>query len=115
METIVCKKKAHLSKAEAIFFQERSGPMFFRTYECPNCGLFHVSTQPLNVNSHVSILFAIRKKEPTAVYVGPVSEEIDLYRVFYRDSYYLVHWFIRERTIRVLKEILWEDLTNGEG
>lgn len=115
MDSIICTKKAHYSKQEAIFFQKKSAPVFFRTYECPNCGLIHVSTQLLNTTAHLDILATIKQKKQGAVLIGNLTPDIQLYCVDHKDCKYLVHYFIRERTIKIIEETLWDQEQEDDG
>lgn len=107
MDTIeTCKKKKHLSKSEAIFFQKRSNSGFFRTYLCPHCDYWHVSTMPLNVRAHLDILNFIKRKYFCAKKIGYTTPLIDVYEVEYRECKYLVLYYNKERTIRILEETI---------
>lgn len=99
-----CNKKRHNSRSEAIFFQKRFIAGFFRTYLCPHCDFWHVSTMPLNIGAHLEILDAIKKELPTVRKIGLTDPVIALYEVEYRDSKYLVLYYINERTIRIVEE-----------
>lgn len=103
-----CTKKRHNSKSEAIFFQKKSAPIFFRTYLCPKCDYYHVSTRPLDYQAHVQIYHAISRGQAGAHYMGENETEW-VYEVDYRNDLYRVVYYKSDKSIKIIEEVLRND------